>query len=186
MSTKTIGIIVGVVVVVGAGGFFIFKGKAPAAPATTQPAAAATTQTATSTDQVQGQDVTAGTGPQATPGTVVSVLYVGKLQDGTVFDSSAAHGNQPLTFTLGQQGLIAGFQIGVNGMKEGGERLLAIPPALGYGAQDVKDQSGKVIIPANSMLLFDIKLVKVAQPSAQAAGAAAAAPATTKAPTKKP
>jgi FKBP-type peptidyl-prolyl cis-trans isomerase len=46
-------------------------------------------------------------------------------------------------------------------MKVGGERVLSIPPALGYGAQDVKDASGKVIIPANSTLLFDVKLVDV-------------------------
>lgn len=94
---------------------------------------------------------------------MVSVLYVGKLSDGTVFDSSAAHGNQPLSFTLGEQGLIAGFQIGVNGMKVGGERIMSIPAELGYGAQAVTDASGTVIIPANSTLLFDVKLVNVQQ-----------------------
>ncbi|MBI4088411.1 FKBP-type peptidyl-prolyl cis-trans isomerase [Candidatus Kaiserbacteria bacterium] len=113
------------------------------------------------TDQVQGQDVKVGTGAEAVPGSVVSVLYTGKLADGTVFDSSAAHDNQPLTFTLGAQGLIPGFQIGVNGMKEGGERTLVIPPALAYGSQDVKDPAGNVIIPANSTLTFDVQLVKV-------------------------
>jgi FKBP-type peptidyl-prolyl cis-trans isomerase len=102
-----------------------------------------------------------GTGTAATPGSLVSVLYVGKLSDGTTFDSSAAHGNAPLTFTLGQQGLIAGFQIGVNGMKVGGERIMSIPSELGYGAQAVTDASGTVIIPANSTLLFDVKLVDV-------------------------
>ncbi|MBI5004391.1 FKBP-type peptidyl-prolyl cis-trans isomerase [Candidatus Kaiserbacteria bacterium] len=140
--------------------------------AVTQPAAnaTATTTAAAAETQVQAQDVTVGTGTEATPGSTVAVLYVGKLPDGTVFDSSEAHNNEPLTFTLGAQGLIPGFQIGVNGMKEGGERLMAIPPALGYGTQDVKDASGKVIIPANSTIVFDVKLVKVT--------AAAAAPAT--------
>jgi FKBP-type peptidyl-prolyl cis-trans isomerase len=176
MSAKNIIIWVVIIIIVAAGAFFIVK-KAPA-PATTD-TPAASTNTATTTDQVQGQDVTVGTGAVAEPGTSVSVLYVGKLQDGTVFDSSAAHDNQPLVFTLGQQGLIAGFQIGINGMKEGGERLLAIPAALGYGAQDVKDANGKVIIPANSTLLFDIKLVKVS------AAAPAAAAATPPAPTNK-
>jgi FKBP-type peptidyl-prolyl cis-trans isomerase len=148
------------------------KGSAPAqAPATTDTqsqtsAAAASNATASSSTQVQAQEVAVGKGSAATPGSSVQVLYVGKLQDGTVFDSSAAHGNQPLTFTLGAQGLIAGFQIGVNGMKEGGERLIAVPPALGYGSQDVKDPSGKVIIPANSTLIFDIKLVKVSAAAA--------------------
>jgi FKBP-type peptidyl-prolyl cis-trans isomerase len=114
-------------------------------------------------------------------------LYVGKLQDGTIFDSSAAHNNEPLTFQLGSQGLIAGFQVGVNGMKEGGERLIAIPPALGYGTQDIKDASGKVIIPANSTLIFDIKLVKVGAAPATTTSAtpAATTPAATAPATKK-
>jgi len=158
MSTKTIVISIIVIVVILLGGYFIYKSMNSGA-ATQTPAG--TTTASTTTDQVQGQDVKVGTGTQATPSSVVSVLYVGKLQDGTVFDSSAAHGNQPLSFTLGAQGLIPGFQIGVNGMKVGGERLLAIPPSLGYGTQAVTDSTGKVIIPANSTLIFDVQLVNV-------------------------
>jgi len=157
MTGKTIAIWVVIIIVVLLGGWFIYKSSTSSAtPAATQPSS-----TSTSTAQVQAQDVTVGTGTEATPGSQVAVLYVGKLQDGTVFDSSAAHGNQPLTFTLGAQGLIAGFQIGVNGMKVGGERVMAIPPELGYGTQAVTDASGTVIIPANSTILFDVKLVAV-------------------------
>src|SRR5947208_753971 len=75
-------------------------------------------------DRVEGQDVTFGMGVQATPGSVVSVLYIGKLENGAVFDSSDVHGKGPLIITLGQPGIITGFQIGINGMKEGGERSL--------------------------------------------------------------
>jgi FKBP-type peptidyl-prolyl cis-trans isomerase len=164
MSTKSIVIGVVILIILAIGAYFITQKTSPI-PANTNAAAQSQTSaaaaSATSTEQVQAQEVTAGSGAQAAPGSNVSVLYVGKLQDGTVFDSSQAHGNQPLTFTLGSQGLIAGFQIGVNGMKEGGERLIAVPPSLGYGSQDVKDSTGKVIIPANSTLVFDIKLVKV-------------------------
>ncbi len=159
MNTKNLIIGVVVIAVILIGGYFIYTNTS-AAPATADNTN--TQATASTTDQVQAQEVSIGTGAVAAPGTVVSVLYVGKLQDGTVFDSSEAHGNQPLTFTLGSEGLIPGFQIGINTMKEGGERLLAIPPALGYGNQDVKDANGKVIIPANSTLIFDVKLVKVA------------------------
>jgi len=120
-----------------------------------------TQQEATTTPQVAGQDVTVGTGKEATPGSIVSVLYVGMLQDGTVFDSSEKNGNQPLKFALGTDGLIPGFQIGINGMKEGGERRIAVPPEFAYGAQEVKDPAGKVVIPANATILFDVKLVKV-------------------------
>lgn len=167
MSTKAIVIGVIVLIIIAAGAYFLMKSPAPAqTQANSQAQTADTAATATSSQQVQAQEVTVGKGAAATPGSSVSVLYVGKLQDGTVFDSSEAHGNQPLTFTLGSQGLIAGFQIGVNGMKEGGERLIAVPASLGYGAQDVKDPNGKVIIPANSTLVFDIKLVKVAAAAA--------------------
>ena len=168
MNTKSIGIGVIVIIVLAVGGYFVYKSIGSlGAPATEQTATTATEQA----NQVQGQDVKVGTGAEAKPGDTVSVLYEGKFTDGTVFDSSAAHGNQPLTFVLGSQGLIAGFQIGVNGMKEGGERLLAIPPSLGYGGEDVKDASGTVIIPANSTLVFSVQLVKVvpapATPAAQ-------------------
>ncbi len=158
MNTKNIVIWIIVLLVVVIGGYIIYKSfmSSPAENTNTQ-----ATSTAQTSDQVQAQEVTVGTGAEAKPGDTVSVLYVGQLSDGTVFDSSAAHNNEPLVFVLGAPGLIPGFQIGVNGMKEGGERLLAIPPALGYGTQEVKDASGKVIIPANSTIIFDIKLVKV-------------------------
>jgi len=169
MSTKSIIIGVIIVLIVGIAGY-VYMNRAPlSGESAAKNQQAATTPAAG--DQVQAQEVTVGSGAQAAPGSIVSVLYVGKLQDGTVFDSSAAHNNEPLTFQLGSQGLIAGFQVGVNGMKEGGERLIAIPPSLGYGAQDVKDASGKVIIPANSTLIFDVKLVKVqAAPPTAATG----------------
>lgn len=168
MNTKAIvGIVVVLVVLIG--GYFIYSSM-NSSPSTEQNTAqngqSATTTAAT--DQVQAQEVSVGTGAEAKPGMQVSVLYVGQLPDGTVFDSSQAHDNKPLTFVLGAQGMIPGFQIGVNGMKEGGERLIAIPPALGYGSQDVKDADGKVIIPANSTIVFDVKLVKVEEaPAAQ-------------------
>lgn len=111
--------------------------------------------------QVQAQDATVGDGAEAAPGTLVSVLYTGRFTDGTVFDSSAAHNNEPLAFVLGAQGLIPGFQIGVNGMKVGGKRTMVIPPELGYGDQDIKDGEGNIIIPAQSTLVFDVELLDV-------------------------
>lgn len=145
-------------------GFLVFKMTMSAGTPANNTAAAANT-TASTTPQVQAQEVSVGTGAEATPGTQVSVLYVGQLQDGTVFDSSAMHNNQPYTFVLGGSDAnspIPGFQIGVNGMKVGGERVLSIPPELGYGTQEVKDASGKVVIPANSTIVFNVKLVNVA------------------------
>src|SRR3989338_8982341 len=163
MNTKVIaGCIVVIVIIIGA--IYWMSSNAPASPATSaQPAQAA--NASSSPGQVQGQDVSVGTGAEATPGSEVSVLYVGKLQDGTVFDSSAAHNNEPMTFVLGTDQLMPGFQIGINGMKVGGERLLVIPPTLGYGDQAVhqnpSDPNSPFVIPPNSTLVFDVKLVAV-------------------------
>jgi len=147
--------IVGVIIIVllAVGGYYAYMQWGGAAQAGDQPG--------NTEGAVQAQEVTVGEGAEATPGSIVSVLYVGRLPDGTVFDSSEAHGNDPLRFQLGTPGIIAGFQIGVNGMKEGGERLLAIPPSFAYGGEDVKDADGNVIIPANSTLVFEVRLVKV-------------------------
>jgi len=165
MSMNIKVIIGGVIVVALIIGAMYYMSKNSASPAVSdqQNQQAATGAVASSTlGQVQGQDVAVGTGAEAKPGDMVSVLYVGKLEDGTVFDSSAAHNNEPLRFALGTNELIPGFQIGINGMKVGGERLLSIPPTLGYGDQEVKDPAtGTVIIPANSTILFDVKLVAV-------------------------
>lgn len=144
-----------VIVLVAAGGYFFYQNYSVA-----NMSGDASNNAATS-DVVQAQDVTVGTGALAGPGSVVSILYVGRLADGTVFDSSEAHDNQPLVFQLGTPGIIPGFQIGVNGMREGGERRMVIPSSLGYGGQDVKNPDGAVIVPANSTLTFDVKLLTV-------------------------
>ncbi len=170
MNTRNIVIGIIVIIILAAGVYFIVQSSNSSSQAsgtattTSQSAAAAAAASSTAAQQVQAQDVTVGTGTQAQPGDNVAVLYVGyvgTISTSTIFDSSAAHGNQPLVFQLGSQSLIQGFQIGVNGMKVGGERLMAIPPSLGYGNQDVKDSTGKVIIPAGSTIIFDVKLVNV-------------------------
>lgn len=65
-------------------------------------------------------------------GNTVEVEYTGKFDDGTVFDASANHG-QPLSFTLGSQEVIPGFEHAVEGMKVGEEKKVTIPPEEGYG-----------------------------------------------------
>lgn len=167
-----IGIIV-IIVVIG-GGFFAWQSRGSDAGEAVPTESTNTGGEQVAQPQVEGQDVTVGEGAEATPGSVVSILYVGMLQDGTVFDSSANNNNQPLTFQLGTDGIIPGFQIGVNGMKVGGERRIAIPPALGYGAQDVTGPEGQVIIPANSTIIFDVTLVDV-KPAPEASADAGAA-----------
>jgi len=89
-------------------------------------------------------------------GDVVAVDYTGKLEDGTVFDSS--EGRQPLMFEVGAGQMIAGFDAGVVGMKLGESKTLTIPPEQAYGAE------GQGPIPPNATLIFDVTLVKLWAP----------------------
>lgn len=166
MNTRNIVLWAVVILVVIIGGYATMKFMGDSSAATNGDPNA--TSTPAASDQVQAQEVRVGEGAEATPGSQVSVLYVGKLVDGTVFDSSAAHNNEPLTFVLGSQDMIPGFQIGVNGMKIGGQRVMAVPPALAYGDQPVTNpESGQTIIPANSTIIFEVELVDVKPAPAQ-------------------
>lgn len=63
----------------------------------------------------------------------VSVNYTGKLEDGSVFDTSLMPGREPLSATLGQGSLIPGFEKGLVGMSEGETKTITIPCNEGYG-----------------------------------------------------
>lgn len=101
-------------------------------------------------------DIKVGTGNEVKAGTKVSVLYKGWLTNGTLFDQSRADesGNvQPLVFTVGEKKVIPGFEQDMIGMKQGGVRLMIIPPKVGYGSQAQGN------IPANSVLIFQVELL---------------------------
>ena len=141
------------------GGFSFFSpaelDTAPEAAAF-NPITSPTMPTTPDATQLQATDEVVGTGATAEAGDTITVNYVGALTDGTVFDASAKHGNEGFTFVLGSGAVIPGWDQGIVGMKEGGRRILVIPPALAYGDQAVGN-----IIPANSTLLFQVELVRV-------------------------
>ena len=83
----------------------------------------------------------------------VTVMYEGKLTDGTIFDSSYARG-APATFRVDQ--VIKGWQDALQKMREGDVWILYIPAELAYGERGV---SG--VIPPNSTLIFKVELQKV-------------------------
>lgn len=94
-----------------------------------------------------------GSGNPAGRGDTVKVHYTGKLENGTVFDSSLS--GDPYSFTLGSKGVIDGWEFGVLGMKVGKKRMLTIAPELGYGSMDYGP------IPANSKLIFEVELMEI-------------------------
>ena len=96
-----------------------------------------------------------GSGAVTKNGDKLTVNYVGTLTNGTKFDSSI-DSNTPFVFTLGAGRVIKGWDEGMLGMKVGEERKLTIPADLAYGAQ-----SPSPLIPANSILVFDVTLLKI-------------------------
>jgi len=155
--------------------FFILPGLSPfSAPAPKETAApeikindqtsstTATTMPTTPTKpitELMMKDDVVGTGAVAKAGDKVTVNYVGRLTNGTIFDASANHGTTGFSFNLGAGQVIKGWDQGVAGMKEGGKRTLLIPAALAYGSQ-----SPAPSIPANSDLIFEVELLKVQKP----------------------
>ena len=95
-----------------------------------------------------------GTGRVAKSGDTVVVHYVGTLESGKQFDSSVDRG-VPFEFQLGVGQVIPGWDLGVDGMKEGGKRKLIIPPKLAYGDRPAGS------IPPNSTLIFQVELLAV-------------------------
>ncbi|MCW7468405.1 FKBP-type peptidyl-prolyl cis-trans isomerase [Leptospira kanakyensis] len=99
-------------------------------------------------------DLVVGKGEEAFSGSYVTVHYVGKLTNGTKFDSSRDR-NRPFEFNLGAGEVVKGWDKGIKGMRVGGKRKLIIPPELGYGSKTVGS------IPANSTLVFEVELLKI-------------------------
>ncbi|WP_373532720.1 FKBP-type peptidyl-prolyl cis-trans isomerase [Vampirovibrio sp.] len=123
---------------------------------TTTGETSAVTASTKSISGIQVQDVTLGSGAEAQKGDTVSVNYLGTLaSSGKKFDSSYDR-NEPFTFKLGSGQVIEGWDKGLVGMKEGGKRILTIPPEKAYGASGYPP-----VIPANATLKFEVELVEV-------------------------
>lgn len=136
----TVILIVTVIVVLAAVGYYFYLSR---------------TRGTTTPTGLQIMDERVGSGESPKPGKSVTVHYTGRLEDGTVFDSSVER-NQPFTFQIGQGVVIKGWDEGVMSMKVGGKRRLTIPPQLGYGVQ-----GSPPAIPPNATLIFDVELLGV-------------------------
>lgn len=105
-------------------------------------------------------DLIDGNGTRADLGDRVYIHYVGHTQEGDVFDTST-DSSVPYSTTLGNGEVILGWDVGLVGMREGGTRHLVVPPEFAYGAREVRDAEGNIVVPANATLHFDIVLLKV-------------------------
>lgn len=105
---------------------------------------------------LQTTDLTQGSGPASKDGDCLVVKYYGTLAaNGTKFDENFTEATA-FAFQLGQGQVIEGWDKGMVGMKAGGVRRLVIPAAQAYGSQ-----SPSAAIPANSDLVFIVKLLRI-------------------------
>ncbi len=152
---KGILIIIAIILVVVMGGGYFLSQK----PASNEPAQSAEKQKINSENydpqSVKTEILKEGSGQPAKTGDTVTVHYTGWLTNNTKFDSSVDRGT-PFDFTLGQNRVIQGWELGVLGMKIGEKRKLTIPPELGYGSRGAGEA-----IPPNSILVFEIELLKI-------------------------
>jgi FK506-binding nuclear protein len=98
------------------------------------------------------QDLMVGAGKAAAKGKNVAINYTLRTESGKVVDKS---GSKAFKFRLGIGEVIKGMDIGVLGMREGGERHLIVPANLGYGKE-----GSPPAIPRNATLFFDVALVR--------------------------
>lgn len=114
----------------------------------------------TTASGLQYEVLTQGNGPTPKASDMVKVHYHGTLADGSVFDSSVQRG-EPATFQLDQ--VIPGWTEGLQLMKTGSKFRLTLPPELAYGEQGVGP------IGANAVLVFEVELLGIEKPQADAA-----------------
>ncbi len=101
------------------------------------------------------EDLVVGSGEEANASHTVEVHYAGvSVKNGKEFDSSWSRGGRPTSFPL--NGVITGFRDGIAGMREGGRRVLIVPPDMGYGSRGAPP-----VIGPNETLVFVVDLVRV-------------------------
>ncbi len=96
-----------------------------------------------------------GLGSNPVRGSLVKVDYIGKLFDGTVFDSSYDRG-EPLSYTHGVGQVISGWDEGLSYIGERGKITLYVPSVMAYGNRGKGD-----LIGPNENLIFDVELLSV-------------------------
>ncbi|HJQ47704.1 MAG TPA: FKBP-type peptidyl-prolyl cis-trans isomerase [Amycolatopsis sp.] len=110
--------------------------------------------TCTAPTKLLTKDLAPGTGATAKAGSALQMNYDLVTWSDKV-DQQNSFSSQPFTMTLGQGTVIEGWDQGLVGIKQGGRRLLVVPPNLGYGAQ------GQSTIKPNETLVFVVDAVSV-------------------------
>lgn len=114
-------------------------------------------------DGLRLKDLQLGEGPEARPGMVATIHFIGWLDEqgarGREIYNSRAAGRE-VSFVIGTDGVMQGWNEGVIGMQPGGARMLLVPPGLAYG-----DRAIDGVIPPNASLMFRIELIRLEEPA---------------------
>lgn len=115
--------------------------------------------TVTTASGIKYVQLKAGKGEKPKDGSKVKVLFSGSFLNGEEFESN--FGGSPFEFTVGKHEVIPGWEEAVKLMSKGEKAVFVIPAKLAYGKRGSKDDDGTVIIPPDTDLVFEIKLVDV-------------------------
>lgn len=129
--------------------------QGPEAPAGIPPVEGETTETESGLTYIETQ---AGTGRTPEEGDLVTMNFVGMLDDGTVWADTIAEG-QPITVPATDEDLFPGWKEGLLLMKEGGKARLIIPPDLAFGAEGAGG-----VIPPDATVTMDVELISAEAP----------------------
>jgi FKBP-type peptidyl-prolyl cis-trans isomerase len=114
-------------------------------------------------DGLRLKDLQLGEGPEARAGMVATIHFIGWLDEqgarGREIYNSRAEGHE-VSFVIGTDGVMQGWNEGVIGMQPGGARMLLVPPGLAYGDREIDG-----VIPANASLMFRIELIRLEDPA---------------------
>jgi FKBP-type peptidyl-prolyl cis-trans isomerase len=110
---------------------------------------------------VEYKDLKPGTGERAEVGDVATIHFTGWLDDkggkGRELYDTHTRGDT-VSFVIGTDKVMQGWNEGVIGMRPGGKRLVKVPPELGYGSRGVQD-----FVPPNAALIFVIDLLELSK-----------------------
>jgi peptidylprolyl isomerase len=108
-------------------------------------------------------DLKKGKGYSPNEGDYIVMKYKGYLSNGKIFDSSEAPGKGKFAakYKATPSQMIKGWEEALDGMQEGGVRVVSLPPELGFGEKGLKDADGFVMVPPNEKLQYELNLIRV-------------------------
>lgn len=108
------------------------------------------------------KDLQQGVGVGAVEGQVALIHFIGWIDEGGIRGRelyNTYREGQPVSFMIGTSGVMPGWNEGVLGMKQGGKRMLLVPPGMAYGSRAIEG-----VVPANTSLMFRFELVELRDP----------------------